>query len=509
MMDCDKMTRQSSTQVGPLQVSPLQVPGPGSRAIAGRSACRLLGKASHGFVHGLLGLVVACGTGAEDPSAAAANGPVVDSLLAEAAALAARSEAAPEPAAKVAPLDSARTLLYQAMSYYRSSDAAMAVADGRRAAVLQAGDIDRALRRARMDACRAAPDYACVMDNALEAARATVPEGRDLAYRTVALAQARLGDVQGALATASHVPGFDPGDGRDYVQYPRFDDLRVVVAAMQARTGDPTSALATADRLDVFGSVWREIVQAFRRQGDETRAARIVARRESEVADIADDLTRARAYVDTGIEWADMGQGELGAEALARAQAVAADADAPELRASALVEVATAWARAGDAARAKATVAQALSLLEAAGAPGQREPARRVDRDGRDLASVDPRNSRRTIETWLGIGEAETLFSLAEYLRFREQRSLRRDIIVAQADPGTVAAMAADSASVWGWRDLEVASALAKAGDVDGAAARAQDLPRRGRDHRYPRLVTEIAMARLGAGDLAGARGRP
>ena len=102
------------------------------------------------------------------------------------------------------------------------------------------------------------------------------------------------------------------------------------------------------------------------------------------------------------------------------------------------------------------------------GAPGQREPARRVDRDGRDLASVDPRNSRRTIETWVGIGEAETLFSLAEHLRLGDQRWLRRGIIFAQADPGTVAAMAADSASVWGWRDLEVASALAKAGDVDG-----------------------------------------
>ena len=209
MMDCDKMTRQSGSQV-----SSLQVPGPGSRAIAVRSACRSLGKASQGFVSGLLGLVVACGPGAEDPSAAAANGPVVDSLLAEAAA---------------------------------------AVADGRRAGVPQAGEINRALRRARMDACHAAPDYACVMDNALEAARATVPEGRDLAYRAVALAQARLGDVQGALATASHVPGFDPGDRLDYVLYPRFDDLRVVVAAMQARTGDPASALATAERLGVFG----------------------------------------------------------------------------------------------------------------------------------------------------------------------------------------------------------------------------------------------------------------
>ena len=382
-MDCDKMTRQSGSQVGPLQVSPLQVPGPCSRAISVRSAFRLLGKASHGFIHGLLGLVVACGPGAEDPSASAENGPVVDSLLAEAAALAARAEAEPEPAAKVAPLDSARTLLYQAMSFYRSSDAAAVVAAGRRAGVPQAGEINRALRRARMDACRAAPDYACVMDNALEAARATVPEGRDLAYRAVALAQARLGDLQGALATASHVPGFDPGDGRDYVLYPRFDDLRVVVAAMQARTGDPASALATAERLGVFGSVWREIVRAFRRQGDETRAARIVARQGSEVADIADDLARARALVDMGLAWADMGQ--RGAR---RGGARTGTGRGGERRCTGVARVRVGGGRDGMGARRRRCAGQGdhragAVAVGGGGAPGQREPARRVDRDGR------------------------------------------------------------------------------------------------------------------------------
>ena len=303
------------------------VPRPGMAALATTCAVTVL--------------FAGCGSGSEERRDKT-HDTLVDSLVAEARGLVAQAEATVEPATRLALLDSARTRLYRAMSFSETSRVASQLADG--AGLLSVPEIDRALRHARMDICRAAPDYECLIDNAMEAARATVPEGRDLAFRSIALAQARLEDLDGALETARYIPGFDPtarsDDSHDsYTYYPLFDDPRVVIVAMTARTGDPDAALEWAERLDVVTRVWREIAAAFARRGDTLQAADVVARAERLADGITDDEERTRVLVQAGLAWDGFGRSDRAAESLTRALVEADSLEPVPSRISLLVSV--------------------------------------------------------------------------------------------------------------------------------------------------------------------------
>lgn len=413
------------------------------------------------------GLFAGCGTAGEERFEEAyvdERDALVDSLVAEADALVALAEATAEPAARLAPLDSARTLLYRAMSFSVTSRIAAELANG--VGPLNPAKIDRTLRRARMDICRTAPSYQCLIDNALEAARATVPEGRDLAFRTIVLAQARLEDLDGAIETTAHIPGFDPkmsrprdggfragaASGDDpYAYYPLFDDPRVVIVAMTARTGDPVAALELAERLGVVTRVWREIAAAFVRAADTLQAADVVARAEQQADGVEDDEERTRVLLQAGLFWDGLGRRDLAAESLTRAQAEADSVEPARSRISLLVDMATMSVNVSTA-HADQTATKALALL-----------------DEVELRSWERRQWRNRLQAVVGSDTGDP-----------------------SERPETV-------------RTFEDALAAAQKGDFDGALAYADRFrSRRGRDRIE--LLTEVAAARIRAGDVQTAR---
>lgn len=416
-----------------------------------------------------MGLFAGCGsTGGERRQEADDNthDALVDSLVAEAESLVSQAEANADPAASLAPLDSARTLLYRAMSFSAASRAAADLADG--AGALTSAEIDRALRRARMDICRAAPDYRCLIDNAVEAARATVPEGRDLAFRTIALARARLGDVDGAIETAAHIPGFDPtksrtrggglrarADGSDspYVYYPLFDDPRVVIVAMTARTGDADTALERAERLGVVTRVWREVAAAYVSRGDTLQALDVIARAVQLADGVEDDEERARVLVHAGLAWGRLGRSDLAAESLTRALADAELVKPAPSRISLLVDLATASMEVSTA-HAERAVAKALALLDAT-----------------ELRYWEQARLRNRLDAVLGTDADDPPVRPSSFLTSQD------------------------------------AIAAARTGDIDPALALARsDRFRNRRGREQVELLTEVAAARIRAGDVRTAR---
>lgn len=249
-------------------------------------------------------LLTACAFRPAGPASPGVTQEQLRELLAEAEELVQSAEAVSSPDAMIPLLDRARTKLYQTMSLYREFDEAAALADGGKVGSLQRDHVERLLREARMDVCREDPGYACIIESAHAAARATAADRMDLAYRTIALAQARVGDIEGALATARHIPGIEAAthdrDGGEFALYPRFDDPREVIVHMQARFGDIEGARVTAGRFGV-DIPWQEVVNSAFRRGDAPGVAGAAERgdtgaerRGDETGLLAEDVAAAR-----------------------------------------------------------------------------------------------------------------------------------------------------------------------------------------------------------------------
>lgn len=175
-------------------------------------------------------------------SACARETPPATILLTEAEQLVVAAEAEPTASGKVPLLENARRKLHRIVGYHPSAPLAADLREGRVVGTLSLPEVDRRVREARMDACLEAASYDCLIENALTAARVHLESGRG--HDSVAVAQARLGDAAGALATVEEILG----SGLAIPEW-RTVPLLELVALVQAAQGDIEGARATAERI--------------------------------------------------------------------------------------------------------------------------------------------------------------------------------------------------------------------------------------------------------------------
>ena len=170
-------------------------------------------------------------------------------LLDEADRLVRTAEAASAPDRSVALLEEARARLHRIAGFYRATPIGTALVERRPTDGPSLEEVDQALRAARVDACRTAPDYACLHYHALAAVGALehwvpamrgsflfdIPYDGGLGYATIADALAHAGDVGGAAELENRIP----------------PTLRnpILVSMVRAATGDPDGTAEVADSL--------------------------------------------------------------------------------------------------------------------------------------------------------------------------------------------------------------------------------------------------------------------
>ncbi len=192
--------------------------------------------------------------------------------------------------------------------------------------------------RAVPPACGGGGSPAClaaILDRAQDLALSAPPDGaRDGALRTVAAAQARSGDIAGALASAEAI---DSGQLRN--------SSVIHTAATQARTGDAAGALSTIGAIEEgpdLAFALFEVSAALAQAGDDEAAMQVAK-------ELTEPIERASAI-------SLIAQAQTGAGDFAAARATAAAIDVADARAQALVFIAQSEANAGDYAAAEAAL---------------------------------------------------------------------------------------------------------------------------------------------------------
>ena len=342
----------------------------------------------------------------------------------------------------------------------------------------------------RMDQVRTNPDYRRFIENALVAAAAADTSRKDLAYEAIALAQARLGDIEGALATARNI------SSQAKWRAPRSrssSDLPIVLASLQIRAGDVRGARRTPLELGVLPDAgWAPIAFARARTGDIRGAAATIPELDTPALAPAVGYGRFLRMLEAGRVWSAIGNTDKATEVLVQAQRYA---EAPGRLPFELAYAAAAWADIGRPERAGELMMQALAAAE------------RPEDLGSDRGLV------RVVSALTEIGQIEAARSIAESLRAVDlearpwsavqapalvYRQMLEAIALALADRGEVrAALAGLPPSPYETGFLRhVAARRAEAGDIRGAIAIAERLEtgnRRGVD--FDGLVVQVAIA--------------
>lgn len=295
-----------------------------------------------------------------------------EELLARTEALVQAADTASDASDRVVLLERARTLLYRIMGAEEVSDAGTALADGKAVGALSLRRIEVALRNARMDLARTNPEYGRLIENALVAAAAAHPSEQDRAYETVALAQARLGDISGALATARNISDQAKWRAARYASL-TWSDPPVVpawnaTALALAEQGEVEAALATLPPSQYEGPFLR-LMAAKRAEAGDIRGALAIAARLGAGGDPRDidprdlDFDGLVVQVALAAARADAGDVETARESLADITGVLEsdelsyryilDGIADYARATLWQGIGSAWARAGDPAAAR------------------------------------------------------------------------------------------------------------------------------------------------------------
>lgn len=421
-----------------------------------------------------------------------------EELLARTEALVQTADTASDPSARVVLLERARTLLYRIMGAEEASAAGTALADGKAVGALSLRRVEGALRSARMDLARVNPEYARLIENALVAAASAHPSEQDLAYETIALAQARLGDIPGALATARNISEQARWRAGRFVQL-RWSDPPVVLASLQVRAGDLEGALRTPAELGIpVDDVWAELAFARARTGDIEGVAATIPEVDASFSQAAGDPDELIKLLRIARVWSAIGNADEAAEVLERALQTVEASERPQ----ALARVARAWVEIGRPERAGEPMLRALAS---------------VDQPARYGWGTDP---DRVASALTQIGEVATARSIAD--AFSDDisgASVWKAIALALAEQGEVEAALASLPP----RDLfvegaflrQMATRLAEAGDIPGALAVASELGVGG-DPRdidpweldFDGVVALVALAaaRADAGDIETAR---
>ena len=300
--------------------------------------------------------------------------------------------------------------------------------------------------------CFANPDYECVIVAALFAAAQSIDDAvsRTWALPTIAAAQAKAGDLDGAFATARSI-----NDAKD-----RALALRRIASA-QAEVGDLDGAFATARSIDF----------AYPRAG----ALGGIAAAQAKAGDLDGAFATARS-IDSAYSRALALRGIAAAQAKAGdldgAFATARSIDLAYPRAGALRGIAAAQAKAGDLDGAFAT-------------------ARSIDD-----ASVRALALRGIAAAQAEAGDLDGAFATARSIDDADDRAWAlRGIAAAQAKTGDLGgafatARSIDDADVRVWALRDIAAAQAEAGDFRGAIKTAMGI------EGYPRASALAVIAR-------------
>ena len=344
------------------------------------------------------------------------------------------------------------------------------------------GELDRASRLADIAVAHAEAGDGEGAEAAIEEAMAVAAQAegwhRDWGFRRIARAQARTGDLRGALATASRIE--DEGDqaeglaaiaqarakdgdaegaaqsiGQALAVAARVHDTRersgafLSIARAQAKIGDYPGALATAERIDYelhFPWALEDIAAAQAHSGDTEGATRSIQRALEATARIDDAYWRSSTF-------ADIAAVQVKAGGNREALATAARIETVHFRVAAFAAIAAAQAEVGDAEGAAQSIEKALAL--AAG----------MDNDeGRDGALDNVADAQAQ---WGDFGAALATAKRIENERMRAERL------------------------------AGIAGAQAEAGDFQGALATVQQIT----DVRYrAQALISIARAQIKTG---------
>lgn len=282
-------------------------------------------------------------------------------LLAEAGKLARAAETASTPARRVALLEEARASLHRIAGFHRATAFGAALVERRPTDGPSLEEVDRALREARVDACRATPDYACLHHQALAAVGAlehwvpalggsylfNIPYDGGLGYTTIARALAHAGDVAGAAALENRIPSIlrDP----------------VLLSMVRAATGDPDGTAEVADSLR-----------------GEDQAEPLWLRRSRELWGAIALARAAAGDWDTALAATDKLRIEDSPEQQRNARGPPVGPSRGLLRAYVLAQVGQAQARGGDPDGARQTLAASADDIIGRLGSGQRDMGQRI-----------------------------------------------------------------------------------------------------------------------------------
>lgn len=406
-----------------------------------------------------------------------ADGEDADELFARTEVLLQAADTTSDAADRVVLLERARTLLYRIMGAEEASDAAAALADGRTVGGLSLRRVEGALRTARMDVALTNPGYARLIENALVAAAAAHPSEQDRAYETIALAQARLGDIEGALATARNISDQARWRAGRFPSLSRSDPP-VVLASLQARAGDLEGALRTPEELGVSADdVWAELAFARAVTGDVEGAGAMMSRLEASASRGGGSIDGILRLLDITRAWSAIGDAERAAEVLEQARRNAVAYVRPS---DPLARIAAAWAALGRPERAGEVMLRALALAEQPQWLGSDGSLGNVAAGLVEIGEIEAARSIADFISGVGRSAGPRRSEVSEAL---EHRKVLEAIALALSDRGeTRAALASLPPSQYEAPFLRMMAARrAEAGDIGGALA---------------------VVARLGIGDL-------
>ena len=314
----------------------------------------------------------------------------------------------------------------------------------------------------RRQQCVVEPNYDCAMSFALFVAQgAEYPDDRGKALRGIAEAQAKTGDIEGALATARNI---ENADDRAWA----LQDI----AEAQAKAGDIDGAFTTARGIE----------------DTDRRALTLVgiARLQAETGDVEDALVTAKG-IDEAIYRARALSG------IAREQAMAGD-----------IKEAFATARSIDDAGYRAMAMSGVAKVQ-----GNIEGAFAMAR------GIDDADYRGTALAVLAVAQAKTgdingALAMARSIDDADYRGTAlalAGIAVAQAKTGDIngalaMARSIDNATIRAWALGGIAKTQAKEGNIKGALAMARSIDNA--DYRGTALV-DIAKAQAESGKFHAA----
>lgn len=355
-----------------------------------------------------------------------------------------------------------------------------------------------------LQVCVANPTCMCVIAVALPLVRKIKSGLRPSLLRVIASTRAKVGDINGALATAQNIKNH---------LYHRSESLGDI-ALEQARAGDINGALGTIRSVDYAGTrilALGNVALTQARAGDAKSAADTFAVAVSEARSIDDVETRANVLCGIALTLMEAGDFKLARDMLADALPVARDICDAYARAKIMSDIALAQVKAGDGQSARNVFDTALSAAQSvdilAGPGGYPLSAAQITHNSAEQGGV----IRGIALAQAKAGDFNGAFAVSKHIDYAPGRAMALcDIASTQAKIGDKqSARDTFAAALSIARDVErgvgqrvslsaVASAKAKMGDVDDAITIVQSIGSASVYRAEALHAIALAQARMG-----------